>query len=445
MRAIRLWASAAAAVLFSLVVIPTFSGVSSAATANKSPIEIGIETQQGLQSAQANVGGQKQVAAVTPTNTTSQAEAMISWLNAHGGLGGHKVEGVYVAGLPNPTRSGTDQLVCTSAFQSNHVYAYMETIGASETEPACFKEHKGIFLDNVINTINPSEYTKSYNPYLFSPLSMNIDDEMATIGHEVVANGWNNPSYKVAVLTALFPDSETAVNKVLLPYLKKHNVNVVDTEFLPGVEDPTTFANAQAPANNAVLKLKSLGVDHIIVPLDGYYFEPVFAPKALAQGLNAIYAFFGTNPFQGVAFSSDPVKAIYQNGDLVVGASSDATFGTNPPVTPVETQCNQMYNSQGLAVPLPTPGATVGPAYTVCDEILFLQAAFKHGATTNPTSFKAAVGQLGTSLQFGTVHHIDFTSADPYNPITQVRDGVFSSDCGCFNAIGSWHAETQAS
>jgi hypothetical protein len=80
-----------------------------------------------------------------------------------------------------------------------------------------------------------------------------------------------------------------------------------------------------------------------------------------------------------------------------------------------------------------------------CDEVRFLQAAFKHGATSNPASFKEAVGKLGTSVQFATVQHVDFTSANPYNPVVQVRDGVFSSSCECFNAIGTWHNETQAS
>jgi hypothetical protein len=128
-----------------------------------------------------------------------------------------------VAGLPVPTRSGADQLICTSSFQQNHVYAYMQTTGASETEPACFKEHKGIFLDNVQNTISPTAYAQ-YSPYLFSPLAVSVDTEMATIGKEVVANGWNNPSYKVAILATTFPANATAVNKVLLPYLKKHGV-----------------------------------------------------------------------------------------------------------------------------------------------------------------------------------------------------------------------------
>jgi hypothetical protein len=436
--------AAAAAILFSLVVVPAFSDVSSAATASGSPIQIGIETQQGLSSALSNIGGTKNLAAVSPSDTTAQAEAMINWLNAHGGLGGHKVEGVYVSGLPNPTRSGTDQLICTSAFQQNHVYAYIATIGASETEPACFKAHKGIFLDNVQYVISPSDYTK-YAPYLFSPLAMNVDDEMATIGHEVVANGWNNKSYKVAVLGASYPSNATAINDVLVPYLKKHGVNVVDTEIVPGVEDPTTFANAQAPANNAVLRMKSLGVDHVIIPDDGYFFEPVFAPKALSQGFTPLYAFFGASPFAGTNLSSDAVKAVYQNGDLVVGATSGASFGTDPPITPTEHQCNQMYNSEGLAVPLPTPGASVGPAYIVCDQILLLQAAFKHGATSNPESFKTAVAKLGTSLQFGTVQHVDFTASNPYSPVFEVRDGVFSSSCACFNALGSWHAETQGS
>jgi hypothetical protein len=111
--------------------------------------------------------------------------------------------------------------------------------------------------------------------------------------------------------------------------------------------------------------MKSLGVDHVIFPDNGYYFDPVYAPKAIAQNFFPIYAFYGADPFVGVAFNSDPDHQVYKDGDLVVGAQNDATFGTNPIISPQAVTCSQMYNSEGLAVPLPTPGASVGPAYAL--------------------------------------------------------------------------------
>jgi len=426
------------AILLTFVLVPVL--VPSGAAATKlSPIQIGFEVSKNLQSSLNNIGGTKNLGAATPSDSTAQATAMVAWLNAHGGLGGHSVVSVFHEYDTTQDRAQLDQAICTDSFQDHHVFAYIVQIGSDETEPTCFKQNKGVLIDNVINALGVPDYAK-YAPYLYSPLTVSQQTEMATLGHEVVARGWNKKSFKVGIYAANYPAEATAVNQVLVPYLKSHGVNLVDTQIVQAVYDPTTFGLAQAPTENAILKFKSEGVDHVIVPQDGYLFEPVYAPKAIAQNYNPVYAFFGPPPYS-LPLSADPNHAAYTNGSLIV-ASSDGS-GTTPPITSVEKTCHTMYNSVGLAMPLPTPGAVVGSAYSLCDDVLFLQAAFKHGAKPTGASFKAAVTSIGSSLQFGSVDHVNF-AADPYTPVNSVRDGIFSSSCGCYNFVGPWHPVTNA-
>jgi ABC-type branched-subunit amino acid transport system substrate-binding protein len=433
------WLISFGAVLLTLVLLPVLVP-SSGAAPKLSPIDIGFEVSSNLSSSLSDIGGTKNLAAATPSDDTAQATALVAWLNKHGGLGGHKVVGVYHNYNTLLDRAQLDQSICTDSFQDHHVFAYIVQIGSDETEPACFKTNHGILIDNVVNAIGTPDYAK-YAPYLYSPLTVSQQTEMATLGHEVVAHGWNNKSFKVGIYAGNYPAEVTAVDQVLVPYLKSHGVNLVDTEIVQAVYDPTTFGLAQAPTENAILKFKSEGVNHIIVPQDGYLFEPVYAPKAIAQNYNPVYAFFGPPPYSQ-PLSSDPNKAAYTNGSLIVTPSDGA--GTNPPITPVEKTCHTMYNSVGLAMPFPTPGSVVGSAYSLCDDVLFLQAAFKHGAKPTGASFKAAVASLGTSLQFGSVHSVDFSASNPYAPVSTVRDGIFSSSCGCYTYDGPWHAVTTA-
>jgi hypothetical protein len=431
----RVWYLFGVAALLLGTAALTMSGPVGAASSgsSKGTVEIGFELTGNAGANQSSTAG----ANVNPYSSGMPfAEAIVKWINSHGGLGGKKVVPVYYA--HNFTSPTDFQDLCTTFFQDNHIFIDVP-FAESPSEYPCFKQNNAILL-------GASGTTSTFNEYpgnLYGPAAMPTDVYLKNFAIELVKSHWVKKGAKVGMIYANNSDIATAVQKEVIPYLAAHGIHLTDSAEAINILDVASFQEAQLPTQNAVLRFKSEGITQVIIPNWGGYNFLIWLRDAVPQNYFPEYAFSagvvdGGNVKSYALLSSFPIS-IY-NGSVLfsTGTASEVT----PPVNPITLTCKAAYASEGISIPtVPSSSDSSSPvAYTYCYNMMFLKQVFQKGNVTNIATFKKAADSLGTSVQWGGVPSIDMSPSHPYMGADQIQDLAYNGSCACFQITKKFHA-----
>lgn len=403
-----------------------------AGASGKSPIQVGFELTGNAGSKQQSVAG----ANVNPYSSGKPfAQAMIKWVDSHGGLGGHSIHPVYYA---HDFTSPTDfQDLCTTFFQDNHIFVDVP-FAESPSEYPCFQQNHAILL----GAGGPSSEFQKYAGNLYGPASMPTQVYLKNYGIDVVKSHWIKPGAKVGLIYANNTDIATGVQQELIPYLKAHSVKLTDTAEAIQILDVASFQEAQVPTQNAVLRFKQEGITQVLMPAWGEYNLLIWLRDAVPQNYFPAYAFGnlvvgGGNEKNDSLLASFPIKLF--DGSMLVSTSAESEV--DPPVTPITLRCQSIYASEGVSIPTrPSSSDSTSPfGYSICENVLFLKQVFAKGNVTNLASFKRAVDSLGTTVQFGDVPAIDMSAQHPYQGETEIQDLTYHDSCTCYQVSDKWH------
>ncbi|MGI8608471.1 MAG: hypothetical protein ACR2MY_04470, partial [Candidatus Dormibacteria bacterium] len=361
---------------------------------------------------------------------TVEANAIVKYINAHGGLANHQVQAVFEtidAASTDPTQA---EKLCTAFTEQDHVFAVVNAaLNQSESASACYAQHHTLMLDNELFHEDDTFYRQLY-PYLWTPSHLNSARMAEANIDGLQAQGYFAPGIKLGVLYIGGPVGDRIYNDDFVPRLAHYGVQVTDHHSL----DPNADTQSnQAALNNAVVSFETKGVNRVMFATDsGGSIAVSFMLQSKSQTYHPIYGLSSYDAPQAIAATGavpDQLANAKASGYAMFLDVNDAD-GAPWPTGPQETLCNKIMADGGQSFTSRTSAGL--SALPLCDGMFLLQQATQGlGANLTIQGFAQGVNGLGSSFKAAVPYattidgrHQDLASA--------YRTTAYESSCGCW-------------
>ncbi|MDP9101064.1 MAG: hypothetical protein M3N21_02830 [Actinomycetota bacterium] len=369
---------------------------------------------------------------VGQTYTTDQVfRALVTALNAQGGLNGHRIIPVTAdTDTASNDWSSDFQAACAKLTQDNHVAVVVGYVFAHiDSFEGCLAKAGVPHLSGAY-TVGDEQTLRSY-PGLVGTSALSADRRYRLQLEGAVNEGFVTKQSKVGLLLDQCPEQARAVKNTLEPYMRSaglHEASRVTFSCANGAGDA---GSAASQVQAAVLRFRQAGVDRVFtegIPL------VLFAQSAESQGYRPGYIVTSTS--NGAALEPNIPAAQARN---VHGygwmPSVDVDLQHQSPRTASQKRCLTLLASQSIR---PAQYNDYLQAFTTCDG-LFLYAALlaRSAGQTSAAAIARAVAGLGTSY-FGVNVYSGRTSlsAGRRDAPTLYRRWAWSDGCSCFTYTG---------
>ncbi|HZP14255.1 MAG TPA: hypothetical protein VFA96_00415 [Nocardioides sp.] len=369
--------------------------------------------------------------------------ALIDDMNAHGGIAGRKLVGIYHSIDATSTESASQeyQAACDDLTQDHKVFVVFA--GNDETLLSCLN-NRGVLSVTANLTIADAAVFKRY-PYYFEIGSLNLDRiaaaEVPALKAQDYFSGWNSATgqpgptkAKVGIVTVDFPSFNHATDQVLVPALAKLGYAPAPEDIVrvPYARQQSDVGALAAAVSGAVLKFRSDNVSHVIILEASATVSLLFGNNADSQHY---YPRYGANSQTGqealIASGAYPKSQL--NGTVGIGwepsldiAPSEA--GPNSPYTnAAQRKCLALYAAHGIQF---SDQNAQGVGYLNCADVWFLRDVAKRMTVLNKEGFLTAANGIGSNFESLTIiaSRIDGTHHDA---IAAVRYWAYKPECGC--------------
>jgi hypothetical protein len=332
--------------------------------------------------------------ASTTDDPKALQNAIIKYVNNHGGIAGRKIVPVWHEGTFNRlTASGQDsedQRACTTFTQDNKTFALPFSGGTDQDVlTGCAVKNKMVMAESVTVCANwQSEASLAKrSPYYYVTNSLTTDrEERAMVASLARRRGFFTKGAKVGLMVQDLPEIRQGVERGLKPALAKLGVKVASEAVYPHY--------LEAPWTNYVLQLQEAGVDRVIFSTASCPAWPTlfFVRAAENQQYRPLYGIPG---MLGMFIQDNGPKDQWQNitgPQWYLGAqnSHDNCWNGQPcgPLSPTDRVCRSIAKSAGR------PGS---PSNALCEAVFFLKGALDRADALTPEGLARAVAKLGTS------------------------------------------------
>jgi hypothetical protein len=173
--------------------------------------------------------------------------------------------------------------------------------------------------------------------------------------------------------------------------------------------------------SNAILKLRSDGIDHVLAFDLGSELSFFFYPQAESQGYRPRY---GLSSYQQMNLLLGNVPHAQFVNSLGVGWSPVLDVApANDPGSPMAATCKKIYTSVGLK------SETGRSLY--CDAVFFFKEALTRAPSISVAGLRAGAAALGASFQ-ASYNVGSFFGPGRYDSPAMARDYSFQQSCDCF-------------
>jgi hypothetical protein len=361
---------------------------------------------------------------VQSTNNTAAVEAIVNYVNAHGGVAGRKLVALYTyTDITQGTYDSEDQAVCDTFTQDNKVFAVIELINDGSPVLASCLAQAGVVLIDDGNSIiyDTKTIAADFGAGYYAPTHL-VLDRYGEVIDGLAQEGYFSGNPKIGVVIFDLPQYQETVTNVIEPALAKLGLSVSDTYAFDAPTSTAGVADDAAEAVNAVLRFNSEGINHVLF-VDSLSALPfLFMPVASAQGYAPRY---GLSSADIPEFLQQNVGASQLAGALAVGYSQVRDIANpNYRGTPQMTECSDAVAPSGAG----TPAVSYGMG---CDPFFFLQAALNSAQQVSVAGMRAAVDNLGSSYQAADTPYTDWGPGS-YDGVAAYRDLAFEGSCSCF-------------
>ena len=388
----------------------------SASGASGGTVKIGLHISANLQAAYAAFGAKNAGGDITPA-----LQAVVDWINAHGGMHGRKVVPIFHASDPlNGTFDSEAQAACSDFADDQHVFAVVSgAVLPTPVTPDCLsKKHIPIVWD--YHFLVDGTGWSQWMPYLYMPFSIS-GDRMGFYIDQLAANGYFNAGAKVAIVRYDVPEHARLSSRVLRPRLAEHKVNVVDEAAISRPPAAASGADTANQISSAILRFRSEGVTHVLFIPTGGAVPFIFMSEAEAQSFRPRYAM---NSLDIPYFVGDQTSANQLHGALAIGWSpaSDTHHEQDPtPVTPNRALCYSITKTNDAA--------------RYCDGLFFLKTAMDRATSFDAAGLRESVESMGST--FDPVFSLQDTfGPNRHDGASAVRLVSYDDACSCFKYTG---------
>jgi hypothetical protein len=391
------------------------------------PIEIGTYYLEGGTEAVAAAGA---TGLVIPDNKP-YFDAMVKYLNAHGGLGGRQIKPVAFKYVSGGDPEAQDAAACATFTQDHHVYLVIGGIssGAGQLAPCLTK--RGVPLIGG-NLGGDARYFRDNHRFIYEPGQVNFTRGLSVLVDDLRAQRFfEGGDAKVGLVQYTGGVYDNAVQDGLIPALARVGLKLADRVKTEGT-DNAVIASASA---NAVLKFRSEGINRVVFMAPGGAAALYFMNAASSQHYTPRYGIWSADSpsIIAVAAAKDQLaNAIgigYQPG-LDVGSAQDPTA-----TTPVAKKCLAFWDSLGKS---DSSGLNNPLKRAMCDGFTTLLRAVGHSADTltSTAALEAGYDAIGSGYQPASTFLMRFGPGG-HDAANGFRRLAYRSDCSCFVYTGT--------
>ena len=385
--------------------------------AQGAPVEVGIAYLSNVGEAfgQSNSGS---------SDLRLQADTMVSWVNKHGGLGGHRVRPVYATVDLTDTRpyDESEAAICESWTHDHHVVAGLFLANMNTTLADCLSRRGVMFLNMATYFFDSTDYTRI--PLMVNPGELAGDVGARTYVDGLFAQRFLRDGDKVGVLRFSAASYTRAYDNAMKPALARGGISFIDEYAVNQPASTPDLANSAASVQNAVLKMRADGVGTVLFLCSGC--AGVFMQYAESQQWRPRY---GLSSWDIPHFreNSSPKAQLARAQGVGWAPLLDVPEPRAPRTNATASVCESLMHPIGQA---DTQDARIG-SYAYCDTFL--------------TLWRAAAGQRaisGASLVRGA-EGLTTTYPSPFNLATSLGPGrhfgvaaarffAYDTACPCF-------------
>ena len=359
-------------------------------------------------------------------NGDAQANAMVDWINKHGGIAGHRIQPVFVpedASNQDPTYG---QQLCTTMTEDEQVFAVIDDNNENTQTLQCYYQHHTLVFNTGLSLFSEAQI-RAWNPYVWITENPSLDRDMVEKLNALQQRGFFTAPDVTTKIRPGFaypndPDTIKVVNNLVIPYM--HQLGFADGQYdniAIDVSSGNTGA-VLAQINNAALKMDTDNVNRVFFVND--------------SGA-AIYAFFGRDadnerytPRYGLS-SQDGLDATgylipedQKVNSIAVGywpwADTSQVNSMGFPDSQSEALCYQIMNQHGIYSAESKGHERDGEGILTmewrCDALWTLYYASANlGQNLNDANVAAGIVRLGNSFQL-SISYPNYTYFGPRNP-----------------------------
>jgi hypothetical protein len=375
-------------------------------------------------------------AGLNPGDTKAETEAVIAYLNSHGGIAHRKVVPVWYKQSVSNDANTTEQAECATWTQDNKVFVLQN---ATQIIDQCAQSSGAINVSAGVITSETSailqHFPGSYN------MSGLVNDRAMRYTIEGLAKlGYFSKGAKVGIATWDDPVFTYSIQHAAIPALAKLGIRNVPVKYVTSPQSYGDLGATSSSARSAILNFQTTGIDHVIL-FDGQsgvnssgILVIEWMNQAQSQSYNPKY---GLNSTSGLSTIAPDVPAQQLAGAEGVGWMpgidlANADFAALP-MSARGKLCLQIMKDAGQQ----QSGANaITIQLGICDRMFLLKQVFDSmTGPINQATAEAALNALGTTWQPTVTFGQDF-SASRHDGAYLVRNATFNSGCGCFKYTG---------
>jgi hypothetical protein len=333
-----------------------------------------------------------------PADTKGAMDAIVSYVNSHGGIDGRKIIPTYVERKTTSTDPNSDAALCTALTEDAKVFAVVTN--SSGGEDACYAKHHTLLLNDTLASQH-EELTKMA-PYLWSPGLTSDEAGYAALVDSLGAQGWfGAKDAKVGIVGYDDPSTHYTFDFVIKPRLNAVGfpLSKVDAQFIAQPESEQDNAKWAQDIQGTVLRFQQDGVNRVFFMAPGAGVPIIFMNQAESQQYHPIY---GLSSYDSPGFLlQGKIPNSQLHGSMGAGFNEitdvDAQHGDPFPTGIAEKRCLDILAASGQRPA--NRGAAFGAMY-LCDGVFMLQQAAQGlGGALSVQTWAAQAERMGTTFQ----------------------------------------------
>jgi hypothetical protein len=395
------------------------STASRQAVLSHAPIRVGVIYTPGLDAAASAIG----IKGLSTGDTKAQAQAVVSWINAHGGLGGHPIQLYsYAMDMSASSPDAAQEAACTAMTQDYKVRYVITILTLQPVMMPCLAKYGVGMLDDE-TSLGDATMAK-YAGFLANPGEIAPGREMSVMVEDLWNRGWLTSRSKIGILAADSTDGHAVVDGALAAALHRHGLKAVNTQYV----NPNGGDGGSSQSSSAALRFRSSGVDRII-PVQ---YSPLYMMLAASnQHYYPAYALYSVLGPGALLETAAPPDQLVNSAGIGWQPFLDIGKGTKPgPVSARETLCFAIMKRAGQAT---TSATAEGFQVQICNVLFYLKDLSGLEPTAPPDLLASGRVLLGKN----------FVSADTFRTdVTHRTDGVagyrslaYETNCKCFQYV----------
>lgn len=379
------------------------------------------------------------LANANPGDEQAEEQAVVNYVNAHGGLAGRKVNMIWYKSRSDESSTQTQQGECATWTQDRKAFILS---GGSPLLDQCTAKAGGVGLWEAIvgeDTALQHEYPTDVDLTGFS-----IDRGMAVTIAGLKKEGYFGQGAKVGIATWADPTYEYGIAHGAQPALSAAGVGKVPVEYISVPQSYQDLGATSSAVSSAVLKFHSEGINHVIL-FDGpagVNSSGILCIEWMQQASSQhYYPKYGLNSTSGFSTGASDYPEKEMIGSEGVGwwPSWDLNSADYAALPQSKSQKLCLAIEKKAKQPISNANQQ-SVAFGTCDFFFFLQQAFRdiHGPL-NATTAMAAINAMGTSYKPDGAFGLDITSSQ-HSAAALVRNVAFVPSCTCYRYTSSSYA-----